>query len=63
MFLDVVEVLSAGEQVALVCTRRGWYVVGAIPDARQDRLEDLPVLAGPFLDPEAGRAWWQEKDR
>lgn len=58
MDISVVEVLSRGEQVSAVCCERGWYVVNEIPDASRDRLEDLPIAAGPFMTLEAARAWW-----
>jgi len=58
--VDVVEVLSWGEQVSVVGTASGWYVVGAIADATADRLSDLPLLKGPFPSLEAARAWWLE---
>lgn len=55
---DVVEVLSWGEQVSVVGTASGWYVVGAIADATADRLSDLPLLKGPFPTLDAAKAWW-----
>lgn len=42
--IGVVHVLSEGEQIAVVQTQEGWFIVGSIPDARRDTLLDVPVL-------------------
>lgn len=59
--IDIAEMLSAGEQVSAVCTVNGWYVVGVLADARRDRLDDVPLLGGPFPSLAAAHDWWLRK--
>lgn len=43
--IDLVHVISQGEQIAFVMTPQGNAVVTPIPDARYDTLDDVYVLA------------------
>lgn len=47
ILIDVVDVISEGEQVAIASTRVGFFVCYAIPDARRDTISDVPH-EGPF---------------
>jgi hypothetical protein len=47
ILIDVVDVISAGEQVAIASTRVGFYLCYAIPDARYDTISDVPH-EGPY---------------
>ena len=43
--IQVVHILSEGEQVAWVLTPRGGFIVGSIPDARHQDAQDAGILA------------------
>ena len=42
--IGVVHVLSEGEQISFIMTGKGSFVVGCIPDATIDTLDDVPIL-------------------
>jgi hypothetical protein len=60
--IEVVEVLSRGEQISAVQTRRGWFVLGVIAEAFHP-LEEYGdvILRGPIRSFEEACAWWAEK--
>jgi hypothetical protein len=57
--IEKVEVLSQSEPMSAVQTRRGWYVLGVIPEKSRP-LEDYgdAILYGPIRTFEEACAWW-----
>jgi len=60
MKIFTVDIVSKGEQVAIISTEKGWYISYAIPDARIDTINDLPLSRRFATFQEAKEFWLKE---
>lgn len=58
--IEVVHVLSEGEQVAYVITKAGGFIVGSIPDARHEDARQAGIIARNIGSLGDAEAWYKK---